>query len=474
MAMQRGTHELTAAEQAWATQQVATIIGATQEDAAPLAAFLSGIGDANELQGQLLDMLGESPLALDFAFALIAKRFPADEPAPPPLPPRETPRASPSGSHSAQAPAKSQRQIKRERQQQAREQKEEEVRRRRLAQRKRVRCECQAAEHGLFTNCLACGRIICESEGPGPCMFCGSQVDSPDQQLQQHMRRQLQRKEDQLAEKASTAAAPAELSGSHRLMAGEQRPALGRQLLWNEKEPTLAGSSASSSTCVIEEPSEEEYLERAFRALGVDREAADGEAVRAAEAWVAAARRKERLLGFDRTAAQRTRLIDESADFDPDAVGKWTSPEERAAAEKRQRERAQAEEEREARLRRGVRVLRLNLGEGSASFSRTAGSDDDGEGKSAAPAASQQRTQAGGVAKPAPRGKQPAAPATSQPAAPRFVLAGAKKAQRAARGTGRPANPQSGACAAALPLAAADAPNRRRQLRVQLDDDPSS
>ncbi|KAJ2820987.1 hypothetical protein IWW50_004834, partial [Coemansia erecta] len=59
----------TAADKVWAAQQIATIVGSTKEDSEPLADFLLGIEDANELQGQLLDMLGESPLALDFAFA---------------------------------------------------------------------------------------------------------------------------------------------------------------------------------------------------------------------------------------------------------------------------------------------------------------------------------------------------------------------------------------------------------------------
>ncbi|CAI7926915.1 unnamed protein product [Closterium sp. NIES-54] len=37
-------------------------------------------------------------------------------------------------------------------------------------------CECQAAIHHLVNNCLACGRIVCEQEGEGPCKFCGALV----------------------------------------------------------------------------------------------------------------------------------------------------------------------------------------------------------------------------------------------------------------------------------------------------------
>ncbi|GLJ14889.1 hypothetical protein SUGI_0242230 [Cryptomeria japonica] len=39
--------------------------------------------------------------------------------------------------------------------------------------RQREKCDCQAREHKLVNNCLECGRIVCEKEGEGRCMFCG-------------------------------------------------------------------------------------------------------------------------------------------------------------------------------------------------------------------------------------------------------------------------------------------------------------
>ncbi|KAJ2136334.1 hypothetical protein IW136_003942, partial [Coemansia sp. RSA 678] len=313
----------TSADTAWATQQIATIVGATPEDAQPLAEFLLGIDDANEVQGQLLDMLGESPLALDFAFAFIARRFPVEETTPA-LPPRgqaETPsvetqsQADTATSTSPVDPStaqplpvyKSQRQIKRERQEKARLNKSEAEKQRQRALRKRVKCECQASEHPLITNCLKCGRIICDNEGPGPCMCCGNNVDGPSQQLEQYMQSQA-----------------------------------------------LAGGAHT-------EMSNDEYMALAFEALKIDKHTASAQMVQEAESWVAATKRKERLLGFDRTAAQRTRLIDQSSDFDPNAIDKWMSPEEKAQMEKLQSEKRARDQEREARLKRGMRVLRLNF-----------------------------------------------------------------------------------------------------------------
>ena len=40
----------------------------------------------------------------------------------------------------------------------------------------RHRCECQASKHSLINNCVNCGRVVCEQEGSGPCLFCGSLV----------------------------------------------------------------------------------------------------------------------------------------------------------------------------------------------------------------------------------------------------------------------------------------------------------
>lgn len=38
-------------------------------------------------------------------------------------------------------------------------------------------CDCEATKHPLVNNCVNCGRIVCLSEGPGPCFFCGHAVN---------------------------------------------------------------------------------------------------------------------------------------------------------------------------------------------------------------------------------------------------------------------------------------------------------
>lgn len=43
-------------------------------------------------------------------------------------------------------------------------------------------CNCEAAKHKLINNCIRCGRIVCEQEGSGPCLFCGNLVCTDGEQ----------------------------------------------------------------------------------------------------------------------------------------------------------------------------------------------------------------------------------------------------------------------------------------------------
>lgn len=38
-------------------------------------------------------------------------------------------------------------------------------------------CYCQCTQHPLVNNCINCGKVVCEVEGEGPCLFCGAWVD---------------------------------------------------------------------------------------------------------------------------------------------------------------------------------------------------------------------------------------------------------------------------------------------------------
>ena len=64
-----------------------------------------------------------------------------------------------------------------------------------------------ATRHELFTNCLACGKIICSQEGEGPCFFCGSMVSKESTMISPEFAELM--KQDQVLAPTSVAASKA-------------------------------------------------------------------------------------------------------------------------------------------------------------------------------------------------------------------------------------------------------------------------
>lgn len=44
-------------------------------------------------------------------------------------------------------------------------------------------CYCQCTKHRLISNCSVCGKIVCEQEGEGPCLFCGAWVSADENEI---------------------------------------------------------------------------------------------------------------------------------------------------------------------------------------------------------------------------------------------------------------------------------------------------
>ncbi|KAJ2784127.1 hypothetical protein GGI15_002354 [Coemansia interrupta] len=475
------SRQLTADELAWTVGQVSMIVGAAQEDARPLAEFLTTIGSPTELQSQMLDMLGESPLALEFASSLISKRFPPETSASALASAAAVTAVAAATPDESAEPQQKQRKSKKQQRREQQERKEAEEKKRKQANRKRIKCDCQASDHPLLTNCLMCGRIVCDREGPGPCMFCGNDVQSPDQQLQQHMRRLLHREEPKPVEPEAKAKAKVAKGGgnsySAKLTGGVATAPPAGTLLWDEGEAKDKSSEHTDGQNPPPLPprsrelSEEEYLQLAFEALGIDRSSATAEAQAEAEAWTRAMRRKERLLEYDRTAAQRSRLIDQAADVDVDAISKWMSPEEKAQAIAKIEAHKKAQEDREARLRSGTRVLRLNLGSGSVDLEKREDEEDDEETRRLD--TYQKNTAATGSASSAKSSSNPHRSSFfGDVAEPKFLLddpSDSDSAKKPSKGKGKGKGKADASAPAQLDALAA----RRQMLRIQVDDDDS-
>ncbi|EPY50803.1 thyroid receptor interacting protein [Schizosaccharomyces cryophilus OY26] len=148
-------------------------------------------------------------------------------------------------------------------------------------------CDCQGRKHPLneaAPNCLNCGKIICMLEGMGPCTFCKTPVISKTQQLE--LLQELKKAGSDLKQASNQKTKSKHMSSKHQFQ-------------------KLNNSSIHS--------------------IFIDPKQLEQKAIEAEQ-------RKNVLLNFDRTAAQRTKIIDEAADFDPTMLASdtWASPAEKA------------------------------------------------------------------------------------------------------------------------------------------------
>jgi hypothetical protein len=156
----------------------------------------------------------------------------------------------------------------------------------------RRRCPCNASIHPLFTtapNCLNCGNIICALEGLQPCSFCDSPILTRNQVSS--MIRALKEERGQ------------ERMVAHNTGAGSS----------GKGTPVFGGTTPESGN------SGDEANSAASRARA----------------------HRDKLLGFQRENAQRTRVYDEAADYDislTPGTTQWMSPVQRAAALKKQQQ----------------------------------------------------------------------------------------------------------------------------------------
>ncbi|KAI8911286.1 hypothetical protein DFJ77DRAFT_512293 [Powellomyces hirtus] len=184
----------------------------------------------------------------------------------------------------------------------------------------RLVCECLAATHGLITNCLNCGKIVCRLEGEGPCSSCGTPVHSARQQMTL-----VQTRKRENVQKSKTKAKDAYVGARYGRAAGAQIPTTFKKAAAAEVDESLFPTLMSEQ---------------------------DREALEKAEA------QRERLLDYQRNSVARTHVHDTASDFsyEDDAANKWLSAEERALATKKAQEQRKWAEDQKRR-----RVITLDL-----------------------------------------------------------------------------------------------------------------
>ncbi|PVU99007.1 hypothetical protein BB559_001067 [Furculomyces boomerangus] len=268
-------------------------------------------------------------------------------------------------------------------------------------------CGCQSLEHKLLTNCIRCGHIICEKEGTGPCLVCNEKVDSRKQQLMVLIRNILEPEKldtKNLDYTANKVYSILDLDGTVRLAQASVKvpkpltntkpvqfqpsryssKAGGTSFLkdkdWiaanettdSDKIETLKSEISGAITRkkeFIDHDEIKNYLnniDQNLKELDIRTENTIKEIKRLFEAE----NRKNRLLVLDANSAQTTKLIDEKADFDIDAVNKWLSTEERIENEDIINTQKKLVEDAEERLRKGVRVLKIDIDSKTISIER--------------------------------------------------------------------------------------------------------
>ncbi|KAJ5305711.1 hypothetical protein PENANT_c041G04094 [Penicillium antarcticum] len=157
----------------------------------------------------------------------------------------------------------------------------------------RRKCTCYASLHPLFDpapNCMNCGKIICSLEGLQPCSFCGTPLLSAEEV--QDMIREL------------------------RAERGQEKMRVHNEGVHHEGGPRPTSNAGSASPSKLD----------------------------------AAKAHRDKLLQFQAQNARRTKVVDETADFETPNVAStlWMSPVQRALALKKQ-QRIQREMEEKAR-----------------------------------------------------------------------------------------------------------------------------
>ena len=173
------------------------------------------------------------------------------------------------------------------------------------------KCDCMATQHPLLTaapNCLNCGKVICVSEGLGPCTFCDQPLlSSTDLHSMLRILREERGRERTNAHNAS-----------HK-RADKASPTVS-----TARKLGALNSSPRSSALTSD-------------AEGVNGESDDSNDIDNNK-LDAARLHRDKLLAFQAQNSQRTRVHDEAADYDMPIAGlsMWASPQERALQLKQQ------------------------------------------------------------------------------------------------------------------------------------------
>lgn len=216
-------------------------------------------------------------------------------------------------------------------------------------------CNCQAKRHPLFElvpNCLSCGKIICVKEGLhlNNCSFCGEELIPVKERLE-IMEYLNKEKEDIENNKVADTSSMSKKkpSKTYKISTG-----MGKNMFEeHDKLMNFLEKQQEREKKRKEVLEQEEIKPEAAKDKGENSELQEAQ------------ERLNRLLHFQDTSAERTKIIDNASDFNmSDNIGVWGSAKERALLLKKQQRNLKKWEqlEKERNGRKDKYVVSMNIG----------------------------------------------------------------------------------------------------------------
>lgn len=255
----------------------------------------------------------------------------------------------------------------------------------------RKACFCNATRHPLFEiapNCMNCGKIICAREGLQPCSFCGQELLSVKDRNE--IKEILLKEKMELdstsplvkvnKERSQEASVSSKSNKANKIVismnAGEN--------LWKAQDEALKRAEAEKKLKqekLAKEMKQKELEERQDEELKYYEQVKDVD-----KDLVAAQERLNTLLLFQENGAERTKIIDNAADYElssSNSGNMWLSATERALKlKKQQRQLRKYEESENARTGKGERTVEMVIKDGKVVMvEKYSTKNEDGESK---------------------------------------------------------------------------------------------
>ncbi|CAI4034781.1 hypothetical protein SMKI_11G2310 [Saccharomyces mikatae IFO 1815] len=230
-------------------------------------------------------------------------------------------------------------------------------------------CNCQGTRHPVFDvapNCLYCGKVVCVIEGlnRGKCGHCHKPLISDDERMQMvkilnHEKNELNDPSSSSSNVSNSTNVPKKKTKNYKITSGMGKNLFAEQdKLFDFIERKRERERKRNEVLKLQEKQE---VDKKYE----DKLEEQGDTVTENPELLAAQERLDRLLHFQDTSAERTKIIDNASDFDMNQeAGLWGSTRERALALKKQQRNLRKWEkvERERNGRREKYVVSMNIG----------------------------------------------------------------------------------------------------------------